>query len=180
MKRKNLTIALVVLLSACSRRPSSLPEHIQQIALTPLGAPSSVSLKDESGKITIVNFFATWCHQCQEELIALNRLYQQFRGTGVRVLAIPVEDTKARVGDFASNAALSLPILFDEERKLTGQFETSSLPHTLVWDCRGSLTELVSTELQREKHPEFRRMTWEGIQGKEYIEELLQDPACAD
>ena len=73
-----------------------------------------LSLKDYRGKLVFLNFWATWCESCREEMPAMERLYREFKGQGFEVLAVNVKDKRSdalafvkklgssgsRVGDF--------------------------------------------------------------------------------
>src|SRR5688572_22407071 len=60
----------------------------------PDAAGKKVSLKDFRGKLVMLNFWATWCAPCREEMPTMERLYQEFKNKGFVILAVDVKDKK--------------------------------------------------------------------------------------
>ena len=80
---------------------------------TPEG--KKVSLKDFRGKIVFLNFWASWCVPCREEMPAMDRLYQEFKDKNFVVLAVAVKDRKQDAINFVKELKLSYPIGLDPE-----------------------------------------------------------------
>ncbi|MEI5907913.1 TlpA disulfide reductase family protein [Bacillus spongiae] len=97
-----------------------------------------ISLNDYVGKKVILNFWATWCPPCKEELPALQGFYDS--NPNVELLTInidPENDVKA----FADKYKLTFPILLDEDHLVEGGFGVLSIPTTILVNERGEIVE---------------------------------------
>jgi peroxiredoxin len=95
-------------------------------------------LKDQRGKVVLLNFWATWCPPCRKEMPDLNTLFQKFKDQGLVVLAISDEDA-AKVSPFIADRKISYPVLLDPGRKITESFQVEGIPKSFVYDRAGKL-----------------------------------------
>ncbi|HWB82665.1 MAG TPA: TlpA disulfide reductase family protein [Bryobacteraceae bacterium] len=95
-------------------------------------------LKKLRGKVVLVNFWATWCPPCREEMPDLEDLYQRFRGQGLLVLAIS-GDQPSDLRKFLAQQKLSFPLLIDPDNKTMKQFRVTGIPKTFLYDRQGHL-----------------------------------------
>ncbi len=96
------------------------------------------TLKSLSGKVVLVNFWATWCPPCRKEMPDLDGLYRRFKDQGLVILAISAED-EAKVKPFLAERSLSFPILLDSGRKVNELFRIDGIPKSFVYDRSGKL-----------------------------------------
>jgi len=95
-------------------------------------------LKEQKGKVVVVNFWATWCPPCRKEMPDLDELYKRFKDQGLLVLAISDEDM-GKVRPFIADHKVSYPILLDPGRKVNELFQIEGIPRTFVYDRDGKL-----------------------------------------
>ena len=94
---------------------------------------SAFKLQDAVGqKVVVLNFFATWCKPCRDEMPELERYQQANREKGVIVIGIDSEERASLVKAFADELRVTFPIGIDETGALFGLYEVSSLPTTIV------------------------------------------------
>ncbi len=105
--------------------------------LTELGG-KKWTLKEQRGKVVVVNFWATWCPPCRTEMPDLETLYKQFKDQGLVILAISDEDA-GKVAPFIAEQKVTYPILLDPERKVNEIFQIEGIPKTFVYDRGGKL-----------------------------------------
>jgi peroxiredoxin len=96
------------------------------------------TLKEQSGKVIVLNFWATWCPPCRKEMPDLETLYQQFKDQGLLILAISDEDA-GKVKPFIAQQKVTYPILLDPGRKVNELFQIEGIPKTFVYDRNGKL-----------------------------------------
>ena len=96
------------------------------------------SLKDQRGKVVVLNFWATWCPPCRKEMPDLEKLYQQFKEQGLVILAISDEDA-GKVKPFVAGEKVTYPVLLDPGRKVNELFQVEGIPKTFVYDRNGKL-----------------------------------------
>jgi peroxiredoxin len=98
----------------------------------------SWNLKEQRGKVVVLNFWATWCPPCRKEMPDLESLYEQFRGQGLVILAISDEDA-GKVKPFIAERKISYPVLLDPGRMVNELFQIQGIPKTFVYDRSGKL-----------------------------------------
>jgi len=96
------------------------------------------TLKEQRGKVVVLNFWATWCPPCRKEMPDLEALYQQFKDQGLVILAISDEDA-GKVKPFIAERKVTYPILLDPGRKVNELFQIEGIPKTFVYDRNGKL-----------------------------------------
>jgi peroxiredoxin len=105
------------------------------------GAP--VSLSQLRGEIVFLNFWATWCAPCLEEMPSMERLYAQFEGRGLKMVAVSVDDDEVAVKNFLSENNITLPILLDPGGKVSRRYGTFKYPETYLIDGRGVVAKKI-------------------------------------
>jgi len=96
------------------------------------------TLKGLSGKVVLVNFWATWCPPCRKEMPDLEALYQQFETRGLVILAISDEDA-GKVTPFIAEHKFSYPVLLDQGRKVNELFRVEGIPKSFLYDRNGKM-----------------------------------------
>ena len=96
------------------------------------------TLRQERGKIILINFWATWCPPCIREMPAMQRAYDKFKDQGFEILAISVDQGGSdAVREFAENLKLSFPILLDPENTAKQAYRVRALPTNYLIDRAG-------------------------------------------
>ena len=120
------------------RLPAWTGEPTQPLALKDLGGQLH-DLADYRGKVVVVNFWATWCQPCREELPSLERLRDAMRGRRFEVLAVNVAEGEPRVKSFLAEVPLRLPVLLDRNGDAQRTWKVRGLPATFLLDPQGSI-----------------------------------------
>lgn len=93
-----------------------------------------------SGKVAIVDFWASWCEPCKIELPALNKLYKKHKAKGLVVIGVNVDETREDAKGFLKTHAVEFPIVFDGQKKeLIGKVDVQTMPTSLVVDKSGKV-----------------------------------------
>jgi thiol-disulfide isomerase/thioredoxin len=105
-------------------------------------------LADYRGKVVLVNFWATWCEPCRDEMPALQRLQESLRDQGLVVLTINVGDSEEKAAAFFDQAGLRLPVLFDKDWSVSRSlWKVRLLPATFIVDRKGAIRYSVLGEV---------------------------------
>jgi peroxiredoxin len=102
------------------------------------------SLKDFKGKIVFLNFWATWCAPCEEEMPSMQVLYDTFRNRGLEIVAVSVDSGDVGpVKEFAKKHGLTFTILHDRKGRVKESYKTTGVPETFIIDQNGIVAEKV-------------------------------------
>ena len=103
--------------------------------VTPEG--KKISLKDFRGKTIFLNFWATWCVPCREEMPAIEKLYQEYKDDNFVVLAVNVKDRKQEAVAFIKELKLTYPVALDPEAEVAQLYGAWGLPTTYLIGPKG-------------------------------------------
>jgi peroxiredoxin len=96
------------------------------------------SLSSYRGKVVVINFWASWCPECVEELSSLNALYEKFRERGLIVLGITVDKSREVVDPVIRRSNVTYPVILNTAgSSLLRQYRLIGLPNTVVIDRSG-------------------------------------------
>jgi len=104
-----------------------------------------VRLSDYKGKVVFLNFWATWCKPCKEEMPSMEVLYKHFEKDGLVILAVSIDrvTTKKDIPPFVSSLGLTFPILVDSWGQTDKRYKLMGVPETYIIDQEGVLREKV-------------------------------------
>jgi thiol-disulfide isomerase/thioredoxin len=121
-----------------------------------------LSLAEFSRQVVLLNFWATWCLPCREEMPALERLYQRYRDRGFTILAISVDRSPSAVWPFVQQFRLSFPVGLDPEASVAREYGMRALPTTVVIDRAGQIVAGA-----------VGARAWDGPAARQLVEALL-------
>ncbi|GLI39801.1 TlpA family protein disulfide reductase [Geobacter hydrogenophilus] len=113
-----------------------------------------VKLSDLKGQVVIVNFWATWCPPCREEIPSMMRLNAAMAGKPFRMLCVSIDDGgKVAVEEFFRKTGFSLPALMDTDKRAGKLYGITGVPETFVIDRHGVILKKVVGAMEWD-HPE--------------------------
>ena len=135
-------VAGTILLAVLSHRPSApkVGDAAPDFALVGLRAPS-VSLRDYRRSVVVLNFWATWCLPCVEEMPSLNRFAKELDGRGVTVIGVSVDSDLKALEKFVAEGQIAFPIARDPEQTLAARYGTFKFPESFLIDTEGKIAE---------------------------------------
>jgi peroxiredoxin len=145
-------ITLCVVISACSKEEkgksvsSGNPQEGKTAPEFTLKDPDGreISLASLRGKVVFLNFWATWCPPCKEEIPSMMKLNQKMAGKPFQMLAVSIDDGgKEAVTAFFKSSGFNLPFLNDPEQKLGKVYGITGVPETFIIDKQGVVVKKV-------------------------------------
>jgi peroxiredoxin len=96
----------------------------------------------QAGKVTIVDFWATWCEPCKKSFPKLQELYVKYKANGLEIVAISVDDEKGGLSAFATAHGAKFPIGWDDGKKIADKWKPEAMPSTYVVDKDGVIRHI--------------------------------------
>ncbi len=108
-------------------------------------ADKPVQLTDYRGKVVFLNFWATWCKPCQEEMPSMEQLFRTYEKDGLVILAVSIDrvTTKKDIPPFVKSMNLTFPVLVDSWGQTDKRYKLMGVPETYIIDQEGILREKV-------------------------------------
>jgi peroxiredoxin len=98
----------------------------------------NIRLSELRGNVVMVNFWASWCGPCRQEMPLLDDLYQEYRDYGFELLGINVDENQADAERMLERIPVSFPVLFDPESTVSKEYGVDAMPSTLLIDRDGN------------------------------------------
>jgi thiol-disulfide isomerase/thioredoxin len=105
------------------------------------------ALADYRGQVLLVNFWATWCEPCREEMPSFQRLKERLPGAPLTVLAVNYGESSQKVGGFVQQVGFDLPVLLDPGQRAARAWRVRLLPSSYLVDADGRVRYSVVGEL---------------------------------
>jgi thiol-disulfide isomerase/thioredoxin len=170
-------VALGALVAAAALPAAELTqEEIREVGLQPLKEGTAIvdfelqqlgggsrSLSSFKGKVVFLNFWATWCGPCRQEMPSMERLYQRLKGKGLEIVAVNLQEDDKAVQKFVNEHKLSFPVLLDKSGRVGATYGARSIPTSYIIDRKGFV--VAGTIGTRE---------WDTEQYVRFFERLLQ------
>lgn len=99
----------------------------------------TVSLADLTGEVVMVNFWATWCGPCRQEMPHLEALHQRYSDLGFTLLGVNVEEDSSGAEKFLEETPVSFRILFDPNSEVSQLYDVVAMPSTVMIDRAGNM-----------------------------------------
>ncbi len=137
MIRALLSASLLLVLAACygGSRPPRIGSNAPDFTVK--DSDRTVSLNQFKGQVVVLNFWATWCPPCVEEMPSLVQMQQRMKAKGVTVLAVSVDVDQSSYRRFLGDHSVSLLTVRDPDQKANGLYGTFKFPETYIIDRNG-------------------------------------------
>lgn len=152
-ERMNILLRTAALLLWLTAGVDAAAETGKIQTLTPLDKPfiapdfvlmgedsKTYRLSDYRGKVVVLNFWATWCPPCRDEMPSLERAYQKIKGEDIVILAVNVGEDGDTVFAFTGQYPVSFPLPLDRDGSVIAKYPVIGLPTTFIIDPRGNVT----------------------------------------
>ena len=139
---RSLLLGLATLTAAMSvSTPGSLAaahHPASEFALTGAdGRP--VRMADYRGQVVLINFWASWCAPCREEMPILDRIHQRYKALGFTVIGVNADENPADGAKQLAATPVSFPVGFDPHGMVSTVYAVDSMPCTVIVDRKGDV-----------------------------------------
>jgi peroxiredoxin len=102
-------------------------------------AGGKVELAQLRGQVVMINFWASWCGPCRQEMPLLDKMYRKYKPVGFTLVGVNVEPDSSGADGYLKTTPVSFPILFDRENKVSQLYNVSAMPSTVLVDRKGQV-----------------------------------------
>lgn len=97
-----------------------------------------ISLSQFKGQVVMINFWATWCGPCRQEMPLLDAMYQKYKRMGFTLIGVNVEPDSNAAEDFLKKLPVSFPIAFDPDSRVSKLYSVQGMPSSVIIDRKGN------------------------------------------
>lgn len=138
-----IACALGLSVASCNKNPGpQVGEPVPDFELPDLDGKAR-RLADFRGKVVVLNYWATWCPPCVDEMPSLEKLHRSLAERGLAVVAISVDERFSDIVDFVKSYGVTFTILHDNGRKVARSYQSFKYPETYIIDRDGRLQSKV-------------------------------------
>jgi len=142
-----LFFGLLFTIAACGE---TLQNEIRQVGLQPVKTGTKlidftlesldgdmIKLSSHKGKVVFLNFWATWCPPCKEEMPSMQKLYDHFKDQGLEMIAVDLQEDKTAVRKFFDEYNLTFTAALDKNGRVGSQYGARNIPTMYIIDRDG-------------------------------------------
>jgi peroxiredoxin len=97
----------------------------------------NLRLSEYRGDVVLINFWATWCGPCRQEMPLLDDLYGRYQRVGFNLLGVNIDEDSRRAMQMVQELGVNFPVLFDENKEVSKLYEVAAMPMTILVDREG-------------------------------------------
>lgn len=105
----------------------------------PTNSGENLRLAELRGNVVMLNFWASWCGPCRQEMPLLDAMSQRYSAAGFTLLGVDVEEDSTDAKKIVKDLKISYPILFDTENKVSKLYSVETMPTTVMIDKKGQV-----------------------------------------
>ena len=140
MKIRKLVFGLMLsVLTASSLASSGLTGQSAPDFVLKSSSGENMRLSEFRGDVVMINFWATWCGPCRQEMPLLDELYSRYQRVGFNLLGVNIDDDSSRAMAMIDELGVSFPVLFDDRKEVSKLYEVGAMPVTVIVDRAGQV-----------------------------------------
>lgn len=140
MKIKKLALGLVFsILAATSLASSGMEGQVAPDFALKSTTGENLRLSEYRGDVVMINFWATWCGPCRQEMPLLDELYGRYHRVGFNLLGVNIDDDTTRALRMVEELDLHFPIVFDTRKEVSRLYNVEAMPATILVDREGKI-----------------------------------------
>ena len=108
----------------------------------PSRSGENVRLAEMQGEVVLVNFWASWCGPCREELPKLEEMHQKYKELGVKIVGINIDETRELSQKLLKDVEVNFSVLYDHDNRVSEPYNIRAMPSTYIIDKSGNFRYL--------------------------------------
>lgn len=141
-RHHGLTGLLLCVIAATSLASSGLTGQPAPDFALKSASGENLRLSEYRGDVVMINFWATWCGPCRQEMPLLDELYSRYQRVGFSLLGVNIDDDSRKAMDMAAELGIGFPVLFDSDKKVSELYAVEAMPATVLVDRDGRVRKL--------------------------------------
>ena len=137
--RKLLASLALSVLAASSLAASGLAGQPAPDFALKSSTGENLRLSEYRGAVVMINFWATWCGPCRQEMPLLDELYSRYQRVGFNLLGVNIDDDSSRAMNMIAELGVSFPVLFDSRKEVSKLYDVDAMPVTVLVDREGNV-----------------------------------------
>jgi thiol-disulfide isomerase/thioredoxin len=97
----------------------------------------NLRLSEHLGEVVLINFWATWCGPCRQEMPLLDEIYTKYRRAGLVLFSVNIDEDRADAEEMARTLKISYPVMFDARKEVSRSYQAATMPLTVLIDREG-------------------------------------------
>ena len=135
---KRCALAAIIIASSAFAAGGDASGPAPSFSLTTLaGQPGSLS--QYKGQVVMLNFWATWCGPCQQEIPLLDQMYKKYKPAGFTLIGINVDKEAPAVKELLARKPVSYPVLLDPANQVSKAYHVDEMPSSVIIDRKGQI-----------------------------------------
>ena len=102
----------------------------------------TLSLGQLKGRVVMLNFWASWCGPCRQEMPLLDQMHKRYSALGFTLVGVNVDANSQDAENWLSKTPVSFPVLFDRDSKVSALYDVKAMPSTVFIDRKGNVRYL--------------------------------------
>ncbi len=129
--------AILVIFTVSTLAASSLQGQVAPDFVLRSATGENLRLSENRGDVVLINFWATWCGPCRQEMPLLDDLYGRYQRVGFNLLGVNIDEDSRRAMQMVQELGVNFPVLFDENKEVSKLYDVEAMPVTILVDREG-------------------------------------------
>src|ERR1700734_3673414 len=173
---KRCAMAAIVVASTAFAAGGDASGPAPAFTLTALSGEQS-ALSQYKGQVIMVNFWATWCGPCQQEMPLLDQMYKKYKPAGFTLIGVNVDKDAPPVKDLLARKPVSFPVLLDPANQVSKAYHVDEMPSSVIIDRKGQI-RYVHRGYKPGDENEYQDLIRKLIREKDHAPSLDLDVEC--
>ena len=130
---------ILAIFAASSLASSTLEGQSAPDFVLKSSAGNNLRLSEYRGDVVMINFWATWCGPCRQEMPLLDDLYSRYERVGFTLLGVNIDDDSRRAMKMIEELGVNFPVLFDDGKDVSKLYAVEAMPVTVLVDREGTV-----------------------------------------